>query len=182
MSKAVLISIRPEWCAMILRREKPLELRKTAPKIPAPFKCYIYCTNGGRPLVLGDVFRGDWDMDYVQTWGWSREDADRIWGVMNGKVISEFVCDGVEKHYLNSATCRKLSELSCVPANEIHVYAQPHDFVYGWHISDLSIYDTPKELGEFRSWNTGVVFKDGYPMPTHEIKRPPQSWCYVEEL
>lgn len=113
--------------------------------------------------MLGDVFRGDWDMDYVQTWGWSREDADRIWGVMNGKVIAEFVCDSAEKHYLNSATCRKLSESSCVPADEIHVYAQPHDFVYGWHISDLVIYETPKELSEFG------------------LNRPFQSWGYVYE-
>ena len=35
---------------------------------------------------------------------------------------------------------------------------------YGWHISDLKIYDTPKELSDFG------------------LKRPPQSWCYVEEL
>ncbi len=35
--------------------------------------------------------------------------------------------------------------------------------LYGWHISDLVIYDEPKDLGEF------------------SIKKPPQSWCYVKE-
>lgn len=33
-----------------------------------------------------------------------------------------------------------------------------------------NIYDNPELMDE-----------NGYPMPTHEIKRPPQSWCYVEE-
>ena len=42
--KAVLISIQPKWCAKIASGEKTVEIRKTAPKIEAPFKCYIYCT------------------------------------------------------------------------------------------------------------------------------------------
>lgn len=33
MSKAVLISIRPDWCKKILRREKTVEVRKTRPKL-----------------------------------------------------------------------------------------------------------------------------------------------------
>ena len=42
--KAVLISIRPEWCAKIASGEKTIEVRKTRPKLETPFKCYIYCT------------------------------------------------------------------------------------------------------------------------------------------
>ena len=161
--KSVMLSIRPEWCAMIARREKTAEVRKTRPKQNTPFKAYIYCTKGGRPLVYGDVFRGDWDMDYVLTYGWSREEADRLWGVMNGKVIGEFTCDSIEKHWLNSAGCRNLSEYSRVPADELHIYAQPNDWLYGWNISALEIYDKPRYLAEFG------------------LTRPPQSWCYVEE-
>ena len=44
MSKAVLISIRPEWCAKIASGEKTIEVRKTRPKLQTPFKAYIYCT------------------------------------------------------------------------------------------------------------------------------------------
>lgn len=36
--------------------------------------------------------------------------------------------------------------------------------IFGWHISDLKIYDEPKELSEFG------------------LTRSPQSWCYVEEI
>lgn len=32
MSKAVLISIRPEWCDLIVRGEKTIEVRKTRPR------------------------------------------------------------------------------------------------------------------------------------------------------
>lgn len=41
---------------------------------------------------------------------------------------------------------------------------------YGWHISDLVIYDEPRELGEFSSSST-----------KQPLTRPPQSWCYVTE-
>lgn len=42
--KAVLLSIRPEWCVKILNGEKTVEIRKNRPKLKPPFKCYIYCT------------------------------------------------------------------------------------------------------------------------------------------
>ena len=42
MSKAVLISIRPEWCQKIMAGRKTIEVRKTRPKMDTPFKCYIY--------------------------------------------------------------------------------------------------------------------------------------------
>ena len=44
--------------------------------------------------------------------------------------------------------------------------------VYGWHISDLKIYDKPKELAEFSKY--------GFDEPV-PLKRPPQSWMYVED-
>ena len=59
--KAVLISIQPIWCEKIAARWKTLELRKTKPNIPLPFKCYIYQTkfkwvfNLLRSLELDDI-------------------------------------------------------------------------------------------------------------------------------
>ena len=47
MSKAVLISLRQEWCEKIINGRKTIEVRKTRPKMDTPFKCYIYkCGNG----------------------------------------------------------------------------------------------------------------------------------------
>lgn len=56
--KSVLISIRPRWCELIASGRKTIEVRKTYPKLPTPFMCYIYCTmthgyaNGGK--VIGE--------------------------------------------------------------------------------------------------------------------------------
>ena len=56
--KSVLISIRPKWCDLIASGRKTIEVRKTWPKLPTPFTCYIYCTkergcaNGGK--IIGE--------------------------------------------------------------------------------------------------------------------------------
>lgn len=154
MAKAVLISIRPEWVEKIARGEKTVEARKTRPKLDTPFKCYIYCTQGNDARRL----RGSW-----------------------GKVIGEFICDRVET--IKAAT------------EPYGIYNVDDDFVaqtmlvdgalwdygkgatlYGWHISNLEIYDTPKPLSEF----TGLRTKRDS-MELYMLERPPQSWCYVEE-
>ena len=69
----------------------------------------------------------------------------------------------------------------CVHPATLKKYAN-NGVVYANFIQDIRRYDVPKPLSEFRSYNCSVYWEDGYPMPTHEIKRPPQSWCYVEEL
>ena len=46
--KAVLISIRPEWCVKIASRDKSIEVRKSRPKLETPFKVYIYCTRDAK--------------------------------------------------------------------------------------------------------------------------------------
>lgn len=194
MAKAVLISIRPEWVKKILAGEKTIEVRKTRPKLETPFKCYIYCINTRPFLVWGDVFRGDWCTEFTRLSGYGRAEADSIWDVFNGHVAGEFVCDRVET--IKAAT------------EPYGIYDVDDDFVaktglvdgalwdygkgatlYGWHISKLEIYDTPKPLSEFKGlcnikvgcwecpyYNYTTVECDG-----RTIKRPPRSWCYVED-
>ena len=89
--KSVLISIQPKWCELIASGKKTVEVRKTRPKLETPFKVYIYCTNTKPYLVWGDVFRGNWETEFTRISGYNREEAERIWGVFNGKVIDEFV-------------------------------------------------------------------------------------------
>lgn len=107
---------------------------------------------------------------------------------MNGKVIGEFVCNEIrnwnEKDLflgLDKTDDGLLEKSSCMSLGELYGYKGKKEYIYAWHISDLVIYDKPKELSEFHSYNCGVKFENGYPIPTHEIKRPPQSWCYVEK-
>ena len=60
--------------------------------------------------------------------------------------------------------------------DEFHGYLG-HYQGYGWHISDLRIYDEARELSEFTGLRT---FKGGFEL--RKIDRPPQSWCYVKTM
>lgn len=169
MSKAVMLSIRPKWCEKIANGEKTIEVRKTRPKIDTPFKCYIYCTIDGIKKM---------PKDYIA------ESVER------GKVIGEFTCDRIyELAPLNHAPDDGEKQ-ACLTREEIVNYLKGTG--YGWHIVNLKIYDTPRELSKFRracpnSWycescamyweNNGTCGNESL-----QFKRAPQSWGYVEAM
>ena len=165
MSKAVLISILPKWCELIASGEKTIEVRKTRPKQEPPFKCYIYETQGKTDTP------------------WMDEDGHMVFRG-RGAVIGEFVCDSILplSFYASDASFFDTEPPfpvpgTCLTDKEIAEYLGNGKTGYGKHISNLVIYDVPKKLSEF----TGLrKTKFGY--APYEIKRPPQSWCYVEEL
>ena len=195
MSKAVMLSIRPKWVEKIANGEKTIEMRKTRPKLDTPFKCYIYCTNIRPFLVWGDVFRGDWFTEFTRISGYSRAEADKIWDVFNGHIVGEFTCDRIvpityDGGRLWCPTNAAFSPATCLSQAEIIAYIGDKGRCYGWHISDLLIYDQPRELSEFQrvtdpcdschaeyTWECKDCKKLG-----GDIKRPPQSWCYVEAM
>lgn len=189
--KAVLISIQPKWVEKIVSGEKTVEVRKTRPKIDPPFKCYIYCAKG-KPFIQKIRF-GDIAISHTQI----------TKNLYNGKVIGEFVCDRIEEFTVGSLRCDDIQEEACLRYGEIIDYFYKKDgsedlkvkFGYAWHISDLKIYDKPKELSEFRltcnhkndcgtckEWGYFLDFSDGHCNRLEKEMRPPQSWCYVEEL
>jgi len=138
MSKAVMLSIRPKLCAKIIIGRKTMELRKSVPKLEVPFKCYIYCTSG-HPYI--SVKGGNLDRDTVRT---------NTAGRCNGKVIGEFVCDYILQR-CEMANADIAEQQSCVRREDIYFkYSEEgKHYIYGWHISNLKIYDAPKKLGEF---------------------------------
>ena len=180
--KSVLISIRPKWVEKISSGEKTIEVRKTAPK-EVPFKCYIYETQGRTETP------------------WVDEDGHFIYKG-RGQVIGEFVCDKVM--FLTPLGLRgfemreEILKLSCLTNDDLNAYGGLKT-LYGWHISNLKIYDRPKELGEFKktrdkiAMTCGMQARNGlcraidYEELCDNIKccfktpRPSQSWCYVEE-
>ena len=206
MAKSVLISIRPEWVKMILNGEKTLEIRKTCPKLETPFKCYIYCTQasvkyqticGCRVLNSDELYRhpeqGIKHGSSIELMLCENYTKNNF---LNGKVIAEFTCD----------RCDRVEAIKAA-TGPYGIYAVDDDFVaqarlgdgalwdygkgatlYGWHVSNLEIYDTPKKLDEFSRPFENCIGKvcDEYGCAYCEngghIKRPPQSWCYVEEL
>jgi predicted transcriptional regulator len=172
-----MLSIRPKWCEKIASGEKTIEVRKTRPKMNTPFKCYIYCTLQG----CNEFFRVDLGRDVAK---WNRGK----WADRKGNVIGEFICDRIyELAPLNHAP-DDVEKQACLTREEIVNYLKGTG--YGWHIVDLRIYDMPRDLSEFRratdpcdschaeyTWEcTGCKKLSG------DIKRAPQSWCYVEAI
>lgn len=190
MSKAVLISIRPKWVEKIANGEKTIEVRKTRPKLAPPFKCYIYCTQDKHLAFMqnqtGTNLIACMDVDAAIPVGGA---------IGNGKVIGEFTCDRIvpityDGGRLWCPTNAAFSPATCLSQAEIIAYIGDKGRCYGWHISDLLIYDHPRELSEFQrvtdpcdschaeyTWECTDCKKLG-----GDIKRPPQSWCYVEAM
>ena len=166
--RAVLISVRPKYCELIANGEKTIEVQKTRPRTTTPFKCYIYCTK--------DFYRkGD---GYFQ-------------GKSCGKVIGEFVCDKIITVDCDSIvpfdynTKDYINKESCLSRDDFVKYAGVK-MAYGWHISNLVIYDEPKALSEFYNYDTTYNNAFGWAFSEEEkriyLKRPPQSWRYVQEV
>ena len=176
-----MLSIRPKWCAKIASGEKTIEVRKTKPNLETPFKAYIYCTmpDATNPYNILELHGADWKIRKI-----------------NGKVVGEFTCDRIDR---------------LAPANDSYgIYDIDDDYVfqtciengalwdygrgtplYGWHISDLYIYDEARELSEFRRWCPNSWYCESCAMywgnngtcgnESLQIKCAPQSWCYVEQ-
>lgn len=199
MSKAVLISIQPKWCELIASGKKTVEVRKTKPKLETPFKCYIYCTKAKD--ILLDVIN-DGDRIYGETYHGKRQFIKSAEGSIcdmygkRQKVIGEFVCDRIfvadcdRVAPFDKNTKAYIDKESCLSKEEFVKYTKMR-LAFGWHISDLKIYDKPKELGEFKKVNRecwyadlGLAKRDCPECKNAEcfLQKPPQSWCYVEEL
>ena len=183
MGRAVLLSIQPKWCELIASGKKTVEVRKTKPKLETPFKCYIYETLGEK-IILSNVCKGAINRDC-------------------GKVIGEFVCDAIytiEKdsygwfygkgiETIGIGYAEEVDDLFlCIPDKELMKYLGSK-VGYGWHISDLVIYNEPRELSELKRACPDNVYdcamcrhSDYTGMRCTPITRPPQSWCYVDAL
>ena len=198
--KAVLISIRPKWCEKIARGDKTIEVRKTRPKLETPFKCYIYCTKAKEHLL---TILKDGDENYGEIYHgkpvFIKVDESTVcdmWGKRQ-KVIGEFVCDEI-KYFdfeesewaysvappgsnmpMHESEALKLCyKDGCLNDNDMLSYFGDEAWkAYFWHISNLKIYDKPRELREFTGLRQTKFGAE--PVP---ITRPPQSWCYVEEV
>ena len=191
--RSVLISIQPKWCELIAGGKKTIEIRKTKPKLETPFKVYIYCTKSKKHFLQSrsNMFFYCEDKDFIGGHGAGAYQR------LNGKVIGEFVCDEIEcfttDYRANREQTERISKQSCVSWLGMAEYEYNSHCLYAWHISNLVIYDKPRELVEFqkpciRDCNCGgcenAYFTHDYGFEgcalEEGLTRPPQSWCYVE--
>lgn len=183
--KSVLISIRPKWCEKICHEigkdemdkpiyEKRIEVRKSAPK-EVPFKAYIYATRPKNFYKCGAVSTSD-ELLWLANGKVEMGDGFKFWAdgdeyqCLNGRIIGEFICDKVYliKNQGNrfvvaneeQGVTNEIARQSCLDYDDMVGYLGNKDG-YGWHISDLKIYDKPLSLSEL-----GVHY-------------PPQCWRYI---
>lgn len=188
---SILQSIKPQHCERIAAGKKTIEVRKTRPKCDVPFKVYIYCTQAKKfdELLHKEMTAGNVTFN----------------ATINGKVIGEYVCDHIEGTCIwrlkgQTLNLAKRNEFetnmplnACLSIEEIEKYAGKSS-IYGWHISNLKIYDKPRELSEFykccgtqncrscQFWLDNGEYTVCTTKPMRQLKRPPQNWCYVEEI
>lgn len=140
-------------------------------------KALLYCTKQPPYLVYGSEFiNGSFIDKYCLTKGYSKEQADKIWGVLNGKIIGE--CDFAVEEIKNYTSREKgtfyswyefkglnignedceLLKNSCLTFDEISDYllANNGKAVY---IKNLYIFDEPRYLDEVKSPKMYEAFK-----------------------
>ena len=180
--------------------EKPIEVRKGAPS-EIPFKGYLYATKPKKWFSCGGHIRTSDELLWLANGKVEMCDGLKFWGdgvqdyqCLNGKVIGEFICDRVDKYKFHEGLTEFNSmglpsriygsyliftddyKSMCLSYDEVKNYGKGKT-LYGLHISDLKIYDKPKELSEFISSKPKNKFRAHGDNLTH----PPQSWIYVED-
>ena len=194
--KAIMISGKPKWTALIMKGDKTDEIRKNKGLYKAVQKLidkygyadiYWYCSKDKINLCYKCI-NGEYDYDHWKV----LENRDSDSNILNGKVVFKFRCYKVEEIKLNLAMRfftesmfePEISKKSCLSSAELFNYIH-NNSGYDIHISDLEIFDRPRELSEFVStklclvdiiWQSQPVFVN---MP---LTKAPQNFCYVEVM
>ena len=194
--KSVLRSIKPYYLYLIITGRKTIEVGKNFPASNDwDRKVELYCSKDKKSFKRIPEADREWMRKYL------------------GKVACRFICD---KIYIIKRCCsgymvdndialtNRIAKESCLQFDDMRAYLKNRDG-YGWHISDLKIYDKPKELGVFfvegecenfdfrrfcsnfhqgRGWLDGSTCdEDGcITFGIKPIRRPPQSWQYMETV
>ena len=196
--KAVMKSVSTQICEKVTCGDCTILVSKTAPKYKVPFKGYIYCCKAKSQWRYSD-YEGAYE----------NSKGEIVYAQQH--IIGEFMCDEIiewqydkgHQYYVDYPDdCTSYfpylkchSEATGLKCSEIENYGKGKT-LYGWHISELKIYDKPKELSEFyRPCSySGICYScnrfrpNGTPNDKPNdfcdstITRAPQNWCYVEEL
>lgn len=182
--KSVLMSIHPKFCELIFNGKKTIEVRKSAPKLETPFTVIVYETKG----------------QFIK----SVRGACTTYGYGRGKVIGSFVCDRITNIHCYSDTkdTSIYEPKTCLTGEEICKYLNYEDG-YGWHITELKLFDKPRELCEFcvpckeydsnephcgeceyysySPNDSGDAQEECLCGGCKRLRRPPMSWQYVED-
>lgn len=203
--KAVMKSVSPRICEKVANGNCTILVSKTAPKCGLPFKAYIYATRPKKFYKCGAVSTSD-ELLWLANGKVEMGDGFKFWAdgdeyqCLNGRIIGEFVCDKItgyncdknfDEYFIAGyiGAYMPLKEM-CLTNKDLIEYGKGRP-LYGWHISDLKIYDKPKELSEFcipckvscENCKNPLYFECWCEEKGKKIvTRPPQSYMFVEEV
>lgn len=229
--KSVMKSVSPRICEKVASGDCTILVSKTAPKCKEPFKGYIYATEAKKWFHSGIIVTSD-ELLWLSNGKIKMCDGLELWAdgedyqCVNGKVIGEFICDKVDEYDFHYGLVRYNSmglpsgfyssylifsddyASMCLSYDEVKNYGNGKT-LYGLHISNLKIYDEPKQISDFlkpcpdpyrycRACEYGIV---RIPADEEEyalchgghydyceehcrniLRKPPKGWQYVEEL
>lgn len=194
--KSVLISIFPQWCEKIFNGKKKIEVRKDKPlQIQTPFEVQVYCSKG-KSYLYKNPNTGELFLDG----NGSYRGGDYEGRYLTGKVIGSFVCDRVDEYRFSSYEAQyRINDVDlmkiCLNHPEIRSYGKGKN-LYGWHITEPKLFDKPRDITEFALYGKCADECSEYDFCARDneddrvrnecfkstfLKRPPQSWCYIEE-
>ena len=182
----ILASIKPYYYYLIAEEKKKIEVRKMALK-NLPQDIAFYMSKDEKSFAkIPKKFQEKYRKHF-------------------GKIGMRVVCDEVEEFHEwelspqgkfadfererleNFLTAACLSEEEVVRYRENLPYFKP---LYGWHISDLKIYDKPKPIMQFykpcpikiKNCPVCELYSTYTGCCMNNIARPPQSYMFVEEV
>lgn len=178
----ILASLKPYYYYLIGERKKTIEVRKSALK-NLPQDIVFYMSKDEKSFAkIPKEFQEKYRKHF-------------------GKIGMRVICDEVDKwkylpdcysedkdekmYYISSAD----GAAACLTYDEIENYGESKT-LYGWHISDLKIYDKSRELSEFRiscnrknlCYSCNRFTGKPWDICNSTITRPPQSYMFVEEV
>ena len=154
--RQILMPIKPEGVEKILSGEKTLEIRKTAPKEwidyikgktdrkPDPTTAFLYCEKG---RVAVEWWSGVGFPGVINGWVFAKFALKKVEGCVNPFFPKgSFATPTMTYEYVLEKSCMSAGQLdACLGGKGKRGYA--------WHISDLEVFDEPKELSEFLAKN-----------------------------
>lgn len=204
--KKILLVVHPKWCKMIFNGKKTIEVRRNRPKLEPPFEVLVYCTRARErwsvgklgfcsdtlyTLPTGELKIGD-ALELMADWSGQYDE----YNFLNGKVIGSFVCDDVITDFRGEHS-DDFAKYALLSIDEQKKYGG-NKLLYGWHITEPKLFDEPKEFYElyapckknkqtadesckgcvyaYKGTTTGKIYCD------NALIRPPQSFCYVEDI
>ena len=151
-------------------------------------KCLIYCTKNGENLLHFGCGTGEYrcvtnknQKDVFENEKFNPNDITRI---LNGKIVAQFDCEKVDlieavkrendkPFYISNGNVNHHWGFgdTCLSYEQLNLYLE-NKKGYAILISNLEIFDEPKELNDFK------LFNPNYCLYTN-IKKAPQNMCYV---